>query len=90
MTDMKRASLEAIRGMKDRGELHHDPAASAGGEALGLEFWDRARLEPAQSPRSVHLKLDPEVFAFFKGLGKGHLTKMQDVLKAYVRAHTPG
>lgn len=73
--------------MKDRGELHHDPDAPAG-EDLGAEFWARARLEPARSPRSVHLKLDPEVFEFFKDQGKGHLTKMQDVLKAYVRAHS--
>jgi len=34
----------------------------------------------------VHLKLDPDVFAFFKQQGKGHITRMQDVLKAYVKA----
>jgi uncharacterized protein (DUF4415 family) len=38
--------------------------------------------------RSVHLKLDPEVFDFFyqEAGGKGHLTRMQNVLKAYVNA----
>lgn len=39
-------------------------------------------------PRSVHLKLDRDVFDFFKSQGKGHLTRMQNVLKAYVRAQT--
>lgn len=34
----------------------------------------------------MHLKLDPEVFEFFKAGGKGHLTRMQNVLAAYVRA----
>jgi uncharacterized protein (DUF4415 family) len=36
--------------------------------------------------RSVHLRLEPEVFAYFKAGGKGHLTRMQNVLKAYVKA----
>ncbi|HYD08277.1 MAG TPA: BrnA antitoxin family protein [Reyranella sp.] len=38
-------------------------------------------------PRSVHLKLDPDVFDYFKSLGKGHITKMQEVLRAYANAH---
>ncbi|MGV8841173.1 MAG: BrnA antitoxin family protein [Bauldia sp.] len=42
-------------------------------------------------PRSVHLKLDPDVFEFFwqEAQGKGHITRMQNVLRAYVRAHRP-
>ncbi len=27
--------------------------------------------------RSVHLRLEPEVFEFFKAGGKGHITRMQ-------------
>lgn len=43
-----------------------------------------------QRHRSVHLKLDPEVFACFVAEtgGKGHLTRMQNVLRAYVKAKT--
>ena len=71
------------------GRLHHDANAPAGVEELGVDFWANATLDsPKPSPQSVHLRLDPEVFAFFKRQGKGHLTKMQDILKAYVRAHT--
>tara|TARA_R110002020_G_scaffold87040_3_gene214787 strand:+ start:400 stop:624 length:225 start_codon:yes stop_codon:yes gene_type:complete len=73
--------------MRQAGELHHNPNAPAG-ESLGREFWAKATLNsPRPAPKSVHLKLDPEVFAFFKSQGKGHLTKMQEVLKAYVAAH---
>jgi uncharacterized protein (DUF4415 family) len=36
---------------------------------------------------SVHLRLDPEVVELFKGGGKGHITRMQAVLRAYVDAH---
>ncbi|MCW6511317.1 BrnA antitoxin family protein [Lichenifustis flavocetrariae] len=88
MTDTRRASLASIREMKDRDELFHDPAAPTGVEELGPEFWAKARLEPARSSKAVHLKLDPDVFEFFKRQGKGHLTRMQDILKAYVKAHT--
>ena len=54
-------------------------------DVLPSGFWEAAETVPP--PRtSVHLKLDPEVFAFFKQGGKGHLTRMQNVLAAYVRA----
>ncbi|MGE3146814.1 MAG: hypothetical protein AB7K35_14645 [Pseudorhodoplanes sp.] len=86
--NMKRASLADIKRMKESGELHHDPDAPEG-ESLGSEFWAKAHVEIPGKPRSVHLKLDPEVFEFFhrQAGGKGHLTRMQNVLKAYVNAH---
>ena len=83
---MKRASLEEIRRMKDAGELANDLRA-AEPEDLGPDFWKNAEVVEPGAPRSVHLKVDPEVFDFFKSRGKGHLTRMQDVLRAYVRAH---
>jgi uncharacterized protein (DUF4415 family) len=93
MTDvvMKRASLAEIRRMKEAGELHHTPAAPEG-EDLGPEFWAKAQIEGPKRSRSVHLKLDPEVFEYFVQVtgGKGHLTRMQAVLKAYVEAHRRG
>ena len=82
----KRISLDEIRRMKDAGEIDHNPNAPEGPE-LGEEFWKNAVLVPPHSTTSVHLKLDPEVFAYFKRQGKGHITRMQDVLKAYVNAH---
>ena len=48
-------------------------------------FWKR-RSSPRPARKSVHLKLEPEVFEFFKQGGKGHLTRMQNVLAAYARA----
>ena len=89
--DIKRTSLEEIRRMKDRGELYHNPDAPAG-PSLGAEFWAKAKIVAPQKPRSVHLKLDPEVFDFFvtETNGKGHLTRMQDVLKSYMKARKAG
>ena len=86
--NIKRASLADIRKMKDQGELHHDPKAPEG-ESLGADFWAKAEIKGPKKPRSVHLKVDQDVFEFFfeQSGGKGHLTKMQNVLKAYVNAH---
>ena len=81
----KRASLAELRVMTDRGEVRRgDPVTE--GDRLPAEFW--AAAEVATPPKtSVHLKVDREVFDFFKRGGKGHLTRMQNVLAAYVRAH---
>jgi uncharacterized protein (DUF4415 family) len=73
--------------MQERSELFNDPAAPEG-ESLGPEFWATAKIEGPRRRRSVHLKLDPDVFDFFyrETGGKGHLTRMQNVLRAYVNA----
>ncbi|MEE2949960.1 MAG: BrnA antitoxin family protein [Pseudomonadota bacterium] len=86
--NMKRASLADIKRMREAGELHHNPDAPAG-DSLGHDFWAKAMMASPQGtpPKSVHLKLDPEVFEFFKSQGKGHLTRMQEVLRAYANAH---
>lgn len=83
----KQASLADLRRMKDEGRLLHDPNAPEG-EDLGLDFWAGAVMEEPRRSRSVHLRLDAEVFDFFhqEANGKGHLTRMQNVLKAYVKA----
>ena len=84
--NIKRATLAEIRAMKDRGELYHDPDAPDGPD-LPDSFWENAVLVDPLGKTSVHLKLDADVFFFFKRQGKGHITRMQDVLKAYVKAH---
>ena len=93
MTDanLKRASLDDILRMKEAGELFHDPNAPEGPE-LGPEFWAKARVEGPRRSRSVHLKLDAAVFEHFVAEtgGKGHLTRMQAVLRAYVEAKRRG
>jgi uncharacterized protein (DUF4415 family) len=88
-SNIRRASLADIRKMKEANELRHDPDAPEG-EDLGAAFWAKADIREPSKPRSVHLKLDPEVFEFFHAQsgGKGHLTKMQNVLKAYAKAHS--
>lgn len=83
--NITRVSLAQIKAMRERGEARTDPAAPEGPE-LGDDFWQEAELIDFSEPKSVHLKLDPEVFLWFKSRGKGHITRMQNVLKAYVNA----
>jgi uncharacterized protein (DUF4415 family) len=84
--DIRRASLAELRAMRDAGQLNSN-GNTLEGEDLGPEFWSKAELV-LPDKRSVHLKIDREVFDFFyrDAEGKGHLTKMQNVLRAYVEA----
>ncbi len=51
--------------------------------------WTQAKLILPQAKQSVHLRLDQEIISFFKSAGKGHISRMQAVLRAYVDAHRP-
>ena len=49
--------------------------------------WTRAKLVFSEPKQSVHLRLEQEIIDFFKAQGKGHISRMQAALKAYVTAH---
>lgn len=51
--------------------------------------WRRAKLILPCAKQSVHLRLEKDIIEFFKSHGRGHISRMQAVLKAYVDAHRP-
>jgi uncharacterized protein (DUF4415 family) len=51
--------------------------------------WTRAKLVLSTAKQSVHLRLEQDIIDFFKMSGRGHISRMQAVLKAYVEAHRP-
>jgi len=55
-------------------------------ESLGAEFWKSARVVVPAGKTSIHLRLDSDVVEWFRARGKGHLTRMNAVLRAYVEA----
>jgi uncharacterized protein (DUF4415 family) len=55
-------------------------------ESLGAEFWKSAQVVVPKGKTSVHLRLDNDVVNWFRARGKGHLTRMNAVLRAYVEA----
>ena len=51
--------------------------------------WTQAKLIFPQAKQSVHLRLEQGILDYFKAQGKGHISRMQAVLRAYVDAHRP-
>jgi uncharacterized protein (DUF4415 family) len=84
-----RYTIEEVRAKIARGESRTRPDAPDG-PPLGDDFWANAVLVEPGNRKSVHLRLQPEVFDFFikQTGGKGHIAKMQAVLKAYADAHS--
>lgn len=75
--------------MHDRGETFPTPPDAPTIE-LDDAFWENAYVVmPGETfdRVSVHLRLSPDVFNWFKAQGKGHVTRMQEVLRAYYAAH---
>lgn len=85
-----RHSLSQVRTMRERGEDKTSRNAPEA-ESLGADFWRSARVVMPGGKTSVHLRLDSDVVEWFKANGKGHLTRMNAVLRAYVEAqkHSP-
>ena len=80
-----RYSLSEIQALRARGEEPVRPDAPEA-EPLGHDFWKDARVVLPQGKTSVHLRLDSDIVEWFKTRGKGHLTRMNAVLRAYVDA----
>jgi uncharacterized protein (DUF4415 family) len=55
--------------------------------ALDEEFWRNARVVVPPGKKSVHLRIDADVLAWFKEQGRGYLTRMNAVLRSYMEAH---
>jgi uncharacterized protein (DUF4415 family) len=85
MTSIKTTSLEALKSRYQRGEMRLD-REDASAVDLPEGFWDDAVVMQPPVKRSVHLRVDEDVFAYFQEGGKGHLTRMHAVLKSYVAA----
>ncbi|MBV8472529.1 MAG: BrnA antitoxin family protein [Hyphomicrobiales bacterium] len=80
-----RHSLSAIRAMRQRGE-DRTRADAPETESLGADFWKSARVRMPAGKTSVHLRVDSDIVEWFKAGGKGHLSRMNAVLRAYVDA----
>jgi uncharacterized protein (DUF4415 family) len=86
--DIRSATLDEIDAMARRGAL---APTRAGAEQIELDesFWDHAKMIPAIAAKksSVHLRVDSDVLDWFKHKGRGHLTRMNAVLRAYFEAN---
>jgi uncharacterized protein (DUF4415 family) len=79
----KRLNLAEVKAKLAKGESKTRSNAPEADD-LPNAFWaESIRVVRRPAKASVHLRIDAEVLAWFKLQGTGHLTLMNDVLKAY-------
>lgn len=80
------ASLDDIRKMKDAGALKSARKTTILSEELPDDFWDEAEIVEPKTKTAISIRVDADVLEYFKSQGKGHLTRMNAVLRSYVDA----
>ncbi len=83
--DTRKYSLEELRELRERGET--ETRADAPVFSLEPDFWENARVVmPPPGKSSIHLRVDTDVLDWFKAQGRGHLTRMNAVLRSFMEA----
>jgi uncharacterized protein (DUF4415 family) len=54
--------------------------------ALDKDFFRKAEIRMPKPKQMVSIRLDEDVLAWFKKQGKGYQTKINEILKMYMRA----
>jgi uncharacterized protein (DUF4415 family) len=84
--DTRKYSLDELREMREREET--ETRADASVLSLDAEFWDNTCVVmPPRGKSSIHLRIDSDVLEWFKAQGRGHLTRMNAVLRSFMEAH---
>ena len=84
--DTRQFSAETLKAERARGETR--TRADAPARAVDEDFWRNARVVmPPPGKASVHLRLDADVLEWFRGQGRGHLSRMNAVLRSLMEAH---
>jgi uncharacterized protein (DUF4415 family) len=55
-------------------------------DTFTVDDWTNAELVPPVKKHSIHLRVDPDVLEYFRSTGRGYLTRMNGVLRAYAEA----
>ena len=84
LTAAQRKRLQAVADKPD-GSIDYSDVA-----AVSAEFWAKHRPERIEPKAQVTLRVDQDVLDYFKGGGKGYQTRINDVLRSFVAAHTSG
>ncbi len=84
--DITRLSLESLVEKRVKGETA--TRADAPEREVDADFWASARVVmPHPGKSSVHLRVDSDVLDWFRQQGRGHLTRMNAVLRSFMEAH---
>ena len=82
---IKRYSIAQLERMRARRSSRTRPDAAV--HEPDAAFWRHAKVVlPPPGKTSIHLRLDRDVLAWFKRQGRGHLSRMNAVLRSYMEA----
>jgi uncharacterized protein (DUF4415 family) len=85
-SDIRQFSVETLKQRRDRGKT--ETRADAPEQSIDPEFWRSARVVmPPPGKAEVNLRIDQDVLDWFRAQGKGHLTRMNAVLRSFMEAH---
>lgn len=83
--DTKQYSLDELR--KRRAVEGTTTRRDAPAHSVDEEFWNSAHVVMPPGKASVHLPLDVDVLDWFRAQGRGHLSRMNAVLRSFMEAH---
>ena len=84
--DTRQYSPETLKAERARGNIR--TRADAPARPVDDDFWRTARfVMPPPGKTSVHLRLDADVLEWFRAQGRGHLSRMNAVLRSFMDAH---
>ena len=78
-SDTKNYSLDELREMRERDETETRPDAPV--REPEADFWQGARVMMPPGKSSIHLRVDTDVLEWFRAQGRGHLSRMNAVLR---------
>jgi uncharacterized protein (DUF4415 family) len=85
-----RMSLDDVQKTKGKTDLAR-LAAAQDEDGVEEEFdWETVEIVRPEPKAAISLRIDPDILEFFKKDGKGYQTRINTVLKSYVRAHQKG
>ena len=84
--DTAQFSADELKALRARGATA--TRADAPERAIEPEFWRTSRVVLPGPKTSIHLRVDTDVFEWFRARGKGHLSRMNAVLRSYMEAHS--
>jgi len=84
--DTRQYSPETLKAERAAGKTR--TRADAPAYPVDDDFWQSARVVmPQHNKASVHLRLDADVLEWFREQGRGHLSRMNAVLRSFMDAH---
>ena len=84
MKGSKKQRLEEIENIRDK-EINYSDIPE-----LNSSFWDNAKIVYPDNKKPITLRLDSDILEWFRSTGKGYQTRINAILKSYVKSHKKG